>query len=71
MKNDVRLGEWRICDWQEAEFCIIGTFVDGKEEGPWISYYDSGQKERENTWEKGVQVGSTCWDINGSLVNCE
>jgi antitoxin component YwqK of YwqJK toxin-antitoxin module len=34
-----------------------GSFKDGKQDGPWVSYYENGQLYGKGTWKDGKQDG--------------
>ncbi|HBF89451.1 MAG TPA: hypothetical protein DDX39_12490 [Bacteroidales bacterium] len=45
---------------------IDGSFKDGKKEGIWYWYYETGQKKRESNFKAGKLHGvSTTWYKNG------
>jgi len=70
MIDGKRNGEWKICDWQDASFCTLGTFEDEVEVGTWISFHPNGEKARENYYDNGKITSSKCWDEKGNQMNC-
>jgi antitoxin component YwqK of YwqJK toxin-antitoxin module len=47
-----------------------GKYVDGKQEGTWLSYHDNGMLSDSSTYIKGFRIGeSRGWDKDGYLTD--
>ncbi len=47
-----------------------GSWKDGKQDGLYKWYYETGKLKAEATWQDGRQLSSTCYDENGNKVQC-
>ena len=45
-----------------------GSFKDGKEHGPWVSYYRNGKLIRKGTYKDGKEHGPWVWyNVDGTV----
>ena len=56
--------------YENGQSKIIGSKVNGKDEGRWTWYYEDGRKQMEGTFEKGKRNGIwTIWENNGNKAS--
>ena len=45
-----------------------GSFKNGEQEGPWVSYHDNGQLWQKGDYKNGKEEGTWVWyHVNGQL----
>lgn len=54
--------------WPNGNVRIIGKYIEGKRNGIWTAYFESGIKNSENEYAMGEKHGkSAVWHPNGQL----
>ena len=48
-----------------------GSWKDGRQDGSYKWYYETGNVKAEASWQDGRQLlSATCYDENGNKVKC-
>lgn len=64
----VQHGPYRA--WHAGDkLAAVGQFQKGKPVGVWKYWYDNGNKQREEKYEKGNRVSVKYWDYKGKPVD--
>lgn len=71
MIDGQRNGPWKICDVNDASFCIDANFINESREGLWKIYHDTGELWKEQIWKNDQPLSEKCWDKNGQTIPCE
>lgn len=54
--------------WPNGNVRIMGRYVEGKRDGTWVSYFETGIKNSENEYRLGEKHGkSAVWYESGEL----
>jgi len=61
-----------LCSWyyESGVLKAEATFKDGKQDGISKWYYESGKLKAEANWQDGRLLSTTCYDENGTQVQC-
>ena len=72
MKDNVRVGRWKICDVEDNGFCIDAFFKEGKRDGIWKINHENARDKlwKEQIWEADKIVSEKCWDEKGKEIEC-
>jgi len=65
-------GEYYPCTEEPGKMRRIGIFKDGKPEGIFKGYYESGELLIEENYSNGILISiPKCLDLNGNEIECK
>ena len=53
--------------WSNGKLGNVGQYEKGKAVGKWMAWYETGQKQAEETFFNGKKVSETLWNKDGSI----